>query len=344
MNGINIQIDGIAAKIIRNNNGVVCFAPSSPLDKGMHKVNVSFKGQETKFIYCNKDEGDKISFRKDGILLINNKPFFPVGCLRDPSEFPGLLEAEFNMVHLYDFEDKEPPKIEAVRKYLENAAKNNLKVFMGISRKKIHSCDEEWIENYCAALKDQKSLLAWYLYDEPIACNIPLPTLCKTCQTIKRVDSNHPTLILEYIMHAGEIQDAIINNAVDIFAGDWYPIRSHDFDVLQYEEFIHKTKKAANGKPFWIVLQGQDLNVWDKLSKKPQYPTPQQSRLMAHLALSGGTNGLLWYWGRSKIMGYNVRTDTPEIWKGICDTVNEIKKLIPFLVKERNKYQLPEKI
>jgi hypothetical protein len=60
---------------------------------------------------------------------------------------------------------------------------------------------------------------------------------------------------------------------------------------------------------------------------------------MAHMALSAGATGLLWYWG-PKAHAYHISKDAPIVWKGICRTVQEIKQLTPYLVGNREKYSL----
>jgi len=50
---------------------------------------------------------------------------------------------------------------------------------------------------------------------------------------------------------------------------------------------------------------------------------------MTHLALAAGAKGLVYYWGPSRL--YNIKDDAPEVWKGICDVIGELKSLTPFL-------------
>jgi hypothetical protein len=59
---------------------------------------------------------------------------------------------------------------------------------------------------------------------------------------------------------------------------------------------------------------------------------------MGHILLAAGSDGLIWYWGPKS--AYHIKNDAPHVWKGICTTTLEIKKLLPYLVGDRSKIKL----
>ena len=333
-NNVKIEINGQAGKIKSVKNNTIAFEPSMDLNQGLHTVTLGFKEQISEFYYCNKKSGNKITFRKDNIALVNGAPFFPLGTYRDPSnsltDFSGIKEAGFNLTHSYYFEEKEWA-LEAAQKYLDLAEKNGLMVFMGIPRKKIATFDAKSIEKFCAKLKSSKALLNWY-FDEPGANSL---ALSETFKAIRNVDKDHPFNITFCTLPGKSFS---MNGIFDLMWTDNYPVVAEKFPTLGYEQFLLEAKKIAisQGTPHWVVLQGHDLCVWpNKTSKTVRFPSPPQTRFMAHLALSTDATGLVWYWGPA----YNLRSQTV-IWKGICDTVQELRKLTPYLTGNRNKYKV----
>jgi hypothetical protein len=346
INGLNITIANQKAKIISMQNGLLSFSPAQKIGKSIYNVIIKTNKQSHNFIYSTVESPNKISFRKDKIMLINNKAFFPLGAYRDPSDsiddFSGLQEAGFNLTHDYRFETpaKNKGTLKEAKKYLKNAERHAIKVFMGIRRNDVRKLNSPAIQKYCAVLKGYKSLLTWYLYDEPLCTHsmIPIIGLEKAYKAIKSVDSTHPVNIVFAMMPTAKEMKSL-NKTFDLFWTDNYPVKADVFDVPQYYDFLLKSKAKAGKKPFWSVIQAFDPNIWYEKSKVPKYPTPKQSRLLAHLSLAAGAEGIIWYWSPSR-MTYNIKKDTPHIWKGICDTVQEIKSLIPFLTGNRSKYSL----
>ncbi|MFA6716738.1 MAG: hypothetical protein WCS27_15260, partial [Victivallaceae bacterium] len=156
---IDIKLNGVKGRILSNKNGLVTFEPAQNLNKGAYDVSITVEKQSFDFVYSTTESSNKITFRKDKVMLLNGKPFFPVGAYRDPSDslhdFSGLHEAGFNVTHSYSFEDQKTADIQAAKNYLELAEKNNIKVFMGINRRKIKDIDTVWVQKFCANLKGQ---------------------------------------------------------------------------------------------------------------------------------------------------------------------------------------------
>lgn len=345
---VEVAVDGVSSKILSCNNNVIIFKPTQKLKKGVYDINIIVNKQSHHFVYSTVESENKISFRKDKIMLLNGKPFFPIGAYRDPSDsisdFSGVKEAGFNMTHSYLFEEQKGNLKKALQ-YLENAQKNNIKVFMGINRENLKNLETNEIQKYCASIKAQKSLLAWYLFDEPIYHKLSPICLERGYQAIKSVDKDHPVSLLFCRMPTSVDEKQMANDALDIFWTDKYLIKNNNFNTNEYNDFLLESKENAGEKPFWSVIQGSDLNVWpDGVSKTAKYPTPLQTRLLAHMSLAAGATGLIWYWGPKR--AYHITKDAPAVWQGICETVKEINELTPYLVGEREKYpiKLPKQV
>ena len=345
---VKVAVDGVSSKILSCNNNVITFKPNQKLKKGVYDINIIVDKQKHNFIYSTIESANKISFRKDKIMLLNGKPFFPIGAYRDPSDsisdFSGVKEAGFNMTHSYLFEEQKGNLKKALQ-YLENAQKNNIKVFMGINRENLKNLETNEIQKYCASIKAQKSLLSWYLFDEPIYNKLPPICLERGYQAIKSVDKDHPVGLLFCRMPSSDAEKQLLNEALDVLWTDRYRIKNNNFNTHEYNNFLLESKENAGEKPFWSVIQGSDLNVWPNgASKTAKYPTPLQTRLLAHMSLAAGAAGLIWYWAPKR--AYHIKKDAPAVWQGICETVKEINELTPYLVGEREKYpiKLPKQV
>jgi hypothetical protein len=349
-NKVKVEIDGKEAPLKDFGNGVYSFVPARKIVEKVYCVEITVNGKTSKFIYSTTKRKTKISFRKDNTMLIDGKPFFPIGAYRDPSDwliFTGVKEAGFNMSHSYYFEEK-TAAVEKARKYLKEAEKNGVKIFMGISRKKIKTADEFWIKYFCASLKSSRALITWYLFDEPIDHRIPIFTLGMAMNSLRDVDPQTPISVLFTASGIKNVENMELYRDLrlaNIFWVDSYPVEKDIFDAKQYYERHLEAKKAAGNRPFWAVVQGSDLNVYPRAkTKKVKYPTALQSRVMAHSLLAAGADGLIWYWGPKT--AYHIKNDAPHVWKGICETTREINKLAPYLVGDRTKIKLsvPENI
>lgn len=343
---VTATIAGQPATVARDGDGLA-ISPAQPLPKGVHEVRVKARnaqGQEAEFVdlYAAKVSAGTITFRADGIMLLSGKPFFPLGAYRDPSDtrtdFAGLREAGFNVTHDYYFENTDRTIPEA-RDYLRAADAAGLKVFLGFGRPSIRRNDVLGWKRWVGELMDEPGLLTWYMMDEPMCQEVPQAAFVGLQQAIRQMDSGHPaSLLLARIAPVTEFQRAYASTC-DILWCDPYPIP--DQSLLAVAEKAAACREAAGpGKPFWVVLQGFDWRyaregrkALGKYGQEITCPTPDETRAMAHLALSSGTQGLIWYWSPNSI--YHLQQQAPTVWKGICDTVQELNRLQPFLTAPR---------
>ena len=343
---VRAWIDGQAAEVVSHRDAILRFRPARELKRGVHEVKIEAEGPGGRSatlsgVFCSKAPGCRVSIRDDNVLLVDGKPFFPIGAYRDPSDtltdFSGLEEAGFNLTHSYFFEDRkdagiQPPEV--ARKYLEDAHKHGLKVFMGIHRGKIGSGDFAWCQRWAAELMDCPALLTWYLFDEPAGHGVTLATMQKLGRVVKSVDPFRPHSVVFCVPGRFKRYAA----CCDLFWTDPYPLPRRPLTMV--EEWVKQAVAAAGpSRPVWAVLQAHDLRHWrdPKQSIKklgnPTQPTPRQTRCMAFMALAAGANGIVYYWGPNS--KYHIQKQAPTVWRGVCDTVGELNGLMPFLVARR---------
>ena len=340
---VAVTIAGQPAQVLASERGTVRFKPKEQLPAGCHPVRIdaSIEGRTESLstFYCNKEPGCRVTIRDDNILLVDGKPFFPIGAYRDPSDtltdFSGLLEAGFSVTHNYSFETpRKEHDAHAARRYLRAAHKHGIKVFMGLSRRKMDAGDDAWVQRWVAELMDEPGLLTWYLRDEPDGCGIPPSRMRQLSDLVKSVDPFHPTSLVCCIPGLFKRY----GDTADIFWSDPYPIPRRPLTMVL--DHTRASREAAGpNRPVWIVPQGFDWTYLRDTKRKlkelgaPTRPTAAETRCMAYMALAGGANGLIWYWSPNSIL--HIQRDAPEVWQGICATGQELRSLMPFLVARR---------
>ncbi len=342
---VSITLGDVPAAVVALEDNWLTFRPEEALEPGVHEVTLTVAGPGGRGLsvtqtFCNKQPGSRVTIREDKVLLVDGEPFFPLGAYRDPSDtltdFSGLKEAGFNVTHSYVFEGQNEVKSSGTaREYLRAAHANGLKVFLGLHRGKVRERDHVWVSSWVAELMDEPGLLTWYLMDEPAGHGVPAEVVAELAQTVRSVDPFHPTSLVMCRPRAFEVYAP----ACDILWNDPYPLPNRPLTMV--EDWARQGLDAAQpGQPFWIVLQGHDLRFWRNAKalfaegKSPDQPTPAQTRCMAYMALASGVNGIIWYWAPNSV--YHIQRDAPEVWEGICDTVQELRGLMPYLVARRS--------
>ncbi|MBP5638042.1 MAG: hypothetical protein J6X55_01075, partial [Victivallales bacterium] len=163
-------LDGKPLDVQAVNGNSIVFASKGTVAKGTYDIVLTTNAQNQKFLFVNKDPAHKFTFRDDNMLMIDGKPFFPIGTYRDPSDdltvFDGIEEAKFNVTHSYRFENQKVTDGEMVS-YLDDCQKHNVFAFMGIPRRHLHSEDAYALQKHCSVMYDHPALLSIYLVDEP---------------------------------------------------------------------------------------------------------------------------------------------------------------------------------
>jgi hypothetical protein len=340
-----VTIDGVPAEILGNKAGEIRFRPTVDLAPGAHpvKLTVTAPGQEpmvVEGVFSNRQVTKKVSFREDRIMLVDGKPFYPIGTYRDPSDrnddFTGIAQAGFNITHSYDFEHK-GATVEKARAYLDAAQAAGIKVFMGIPRERFFARDWNAVQQWVAALMDHPALLVWYLMDEPENTYWKLnPAMLRQLKdTVKSIDPFHPTAVVYYKPEQGDYWAE--PDPEDIAWHDPYPIGTNRELTMVGEDAAAQRKSIGDKKPMWTVVQGHDCNYsYDdpkgSIQKHglPTRPTRDETRFFVFHALTVSTDGFIWYWAPRTV--YRMVEDAPTVWNGIVETSQLLKRLEPWLV------------
>jgi hypothetical protein len=172
--------------------------------------------------------------------------FFPIGMFSVGLDgLKPVKEAGFNTAHTYITDP------EQLQKIVEAAERVNLKLLIYASeRGEKGVINNEKAKEFIKANKNSKSILAWYIADEPELNGGSPSEISGINSFIKKLDPSRPTAVV--IHRSDHFKE--YKNASDILITDRYPIPktplSHIAEATQWA-----VKQKGDSGPVWAVLQ-----------------------------------------------------------------------------------------
>ena len=346
---LSVTVDGAdsTAEFTRDGDVISLAAPSGGWAQGLHTAMVSVadfhgnKARSTKMFYIgDTPTTPKVSLRDDGIVLVDGKPFFPIGmyavCKREfngkdfDAAFRELKEAGFNLAHTYG-NSYAPDFLAAARKY-------GMKLWV-----EARFPDSRLVD----VGRHNPNIMAWYLGDD--TSDHILPELeADYDEAVKAVDPTRITVQADPILSSsgGYSRYADYVTATDGLMPEIYPVRNKEGDetdrtcvavtIRDVKQFAEDVRLHGDGKPrtCWAILQY--FKGWEGWK---HFPTREQLFATTFAAVIHGAHGVTWY----TYGGFGANegvTTTPERWKNICDLATRLSALSPVLV-ERTPPQPP---
>jgi len=212
---------------------------------------------------------------------------------------------------------------------------------------------EEEMKPYYANLinryRDSSVILAWGLQEEIPPENVP--ELEELTRYIDSLDPYHPAVVMYNNVASVEAAKDIIKPRIIPF--DIYPFFSDPVDgpttpsesLYYYENTLHQSYEIARGgdeAPLWVLAQGMAAYNGPKGKWSYRYPTYNEIRWQAWVAIVNGAKGIL-YWsytsspydnpGGETIYGLVDRDGNPtEIWDAVGDLWSELEPLTKIVV------------
>jgi hypothetical protein len=279
-----------------------------------------------------------VTFRPDGIALVNNTPFFPLGVYEkekpgDPASLGRLQEIAsggFNCV-LNCWMNY--GTLDQISQYMDFAGQQDLKCIYTLkdiingNTKTVAGWNNatDIINGLVTRFKDKPSLLAWYLNDEsPISMH---EQLLQGYQQVTGLDPNHPGYSV--LNQVGELDSYL--DTTDVYGVDPYPIPNQS--ILMVSDWTDKA--VATQRPAWIVPQIFDWNIYKPYMPSAQ-PTLDQMRCMTYLSLTHGATGLIYY----NYFDMKKSPNFSENWADITKITAEVRSIFPWLLStERGEFK-----
>ena len=359
---LKVTLDGkdVTSEMTRTPDGRLIYAPTddglSPLegdavkhgDANFHVLELSVKdelGHEASdfgFVHVTERTApNHVSLREDGAVLVNGKPFFPIGIYgvnrREfngndfDNAFKGLKEAGFNTAHTYTSNPCEGSK--EMDDFLAAAERQGMMVFINAAL-----IANDHTRNYANLLRQFSSpaILAWYIGDDT-ATYVNAGDLRRWNELVRHVDPDHITVQADWISPNPEGYSnyyPFVHSTDGIHPEIYCIYKDRDEETvasrfIKSMEDVHRDIEH-NGSPVktvWPIVQYFTGGDWYR------FPTFEELRVMSYLAIIHGGNGITWwYYGG----GYNGATHTAETWETISRVATELHALSEvFLEAER---------
>ena len=131
--------------------------------------------------------------------------------------------------------------------------------------------------------------------------------LVRALQRLKRLDPNHPLVIIQAprstVAQLTPYRPAFDITGADIFPIAYPPGEHSDLDnrdISVVGDVTRKMVRAAGGKPVWMTLQiawSGTVTSARKPNVVPRFPTLHELRFMAYQAIACGARGLMFFGG-----------------------------------------------
>ncbi len=244
---------------------------------------------------------------RQGTLLVDGKPFFPIGVYWAPTDkWPALKAHGFNTVHAWLYANEKSDQ------RLQAAEALGLKVVVEMSDTLRGKCDLADIGRRVERMKDSPALLCWYPVDEPQPSGTPLRGLLESYNLIRRLDPFHPVLQVQ-------CNTALLDNyglACDVIATDPYGATTQ---VARWVQLSYASQRVP--RAVWAVLRAFPT---------PELPTPERLQCDTFIALINGAKGLLYF---SFSFGNEYRLDQSPLWEAFAELNPRVAALAPVFLQ-----------
>ena len=280
----------------------------------------------------------RIGFSPDGFLIVNNRPYFPVGIYTLQSKsgdhdavLAEARQAGFNTTVYY------ASNLPDVIPLLDAAHRNGIKAFVYPTKPFTYRTGKETVAEIVKdieARKDHPALLGWYLVDEPEGIGkAGFDMVRELYQTVKQVDTDHPCSLV--IMSPKAAAD--YSGCTDVMWIDPYPVPGRPVTYVS-DCTAGAVAAVETNKAVWVIPQAFDWAVWHAGKVENVHrPTPEEERCMTYLALVHGAKGII-YWAHTASR-YYIR-DYPEHWAAVKKIAGELRDLSPALLTPDSKREL----
>ncbi|MBP5637881.1 MAG: hypothetical protein J6X55_00245 [Victivallales bacterium] len=284
-----------------------------------------------------------VTMRDDGFVLIDGKPFFPIG-LYGMSEkpfnnnsydkaFKDLRANGFNFAHTYKDCGNGPNR----QHFLDTAAANGIKVWVPLAGGLVDCTLRE---------RNHPAILAWYLGDDT-ATHIPADVVRRNHLKCHAIDNAHLTTQADAV--GGYYTNRYIPyvHSTDSFMPEIYPVTSPTPLPVEVPAVIRDMKACQyalrlNGSPvktFWAIIQHfKGYSSWKR------FPSFAELRAMSYLSIIHGAHGITWYtYGGNDTTNLGVAS-SPERWNEICTVARELSSLSSKITSRNAKTQPNAKV
>ena len=264
---------------------------------GKHAITVSVNGRDAEVILKKlpPSEGAVKIDRINRMLLVNDKPFIPVGTTGSRAKtIRELEEIGFNGSIANMHEAFTQKAQERMRGALDAAQACGLKITVWYFNYALTDDHDKWqaeLLEMVAMFKDHPAVLAWLVFDEPTS---NIKWLAGLCNAVREVDPYHPVFVNWCDRGHGWTRD-MGDVTGDVNSLDGYYINAYDYTPR--EAFLkiggHCTEMTADAKSRGnVVAYINGIYGWASAIREP---SPLENRFVTYVSLIRGARMLLYY-------------------------------------------------
>ncbi|UDQ99233.1 hypothetical protein AAEX28_03900 [Lentisphaerota bacterium WC36G] len=339
----------LSGKIIAP-NVIELTAPKGGWKKGVEKLRIEVSDTANNVgvsqVYISHSPNlQQVVWNNRGIK-IDGINFFPVGSyIVRKFEMAAMKEKGINFVQHYGADLTTNNNY--TRQWLDKVANYNLKAMTSFNRERFRAQDFDFIAKRIGDLIDHKSLIAWYLFDEPELPKHSVKSweIKRINELVKALDPSRPTLLTFYM-------ESVIprnRNSSDVYVNQAYQKSTEKildefifvdkmlqgtpttakFNIINLGHFINKDDQAINGALLAMMQGGGLMHWWKEMGSKNNRLLNQHDkywRELKHLVpifkASGATNV---YQEVPGVLCYEKNIDNERIFIAVNTTDKRVK-------------------
>ncbi len=338
---------------LQRKDGAFVFRPQTPwvstkqgrdpkdVPPNLHRIRLSVEDEASNRLEENwpllidaRKSQERVTLRNDGAVLIDRKPFFPIGIYAVWKKefnsnsfdraFAELKANGFNVAHTYN-----SARTDEFRNFLDSASRHGVRLFLA-SGEGANCMDMQAVLEDVARERAHPAVLAWYLADDTAMYSTP-GELAALTKAVHAIDPDHITVQADAVGKAPRSNYSGFVGATDGFLPEIYPIRGGGGvpQVITDMQTLREDIRAAGNpvKTVWPIIQYFEGWGW------PRFPTADELKAMSYLALIHGANGITWYTYGGHGTNYGA-THTDATWRTLCGVSREISSLQEVLLSK----------
>ena len=287
---------------------------------------------------------------KDGILLRDGRPFFPIGMYgmgRYDGSYREFADAGFNFVHTYAFsgrfgDEETLVSEEAGIELMDRIAADGMLILMETPRFKLSRGDIDGLRSRYQALSTHPACLFYYEEESFIHGHASYENARKWVSLLRELHPQGLICLADWLHIDDKADDPrpagrrkaygeelrFPEELCDVGVDYWYPFPPPEGQT----EIVVPTwleHHMDTDKPIWVAPQSNERH-WIKhppeRAKRQRWPLPKEYRLQAYLSVIHGATGLF-YFGH-----HFVGKEREAHWGDLKKVVAEISDLSPVIL------------
>jgi len=294
----------------------------------------------------------RVELGTGGFLVVDGKPFLPIGMFNG-GRFAEQTQAGFNVAHGYNSMATKPGQVPdnlRAKRFLDTADSLDMKTLMLITHgSHSRTVDDEFVRRV-RMFRNHPGLLAWDEEEGVARGEMPLSNLARMREVLQQQDSHHPFMVgdgCKAIFNIKDRSELFPEDLMDMGMWWWYPFPLTDMktgdalagvDATTGQELVPPEflTRAKTDKPIWVGLQAY---------RKPgrsdgRFPSPDEYRAQAYIALIHGAKGLMYYVGSGS--GGNGILNKPDegSWNYLKALVSELREMEPVFMSPDSEMEI----